>query len=129
MLPGTGEARRGDACATLAGTAAAVAYLDPPYAGTAGYAGNYALIDALLGAAPPPDAAPDLDALLDAGRAIPTVVLSYGGPTTTLDALAALVGRHRRVVRALAVPYPHLRSLARKESARASQEYLIVACR
>ena len=87
------------------------------------------LIDALLGAAPPAGAAPSLPDLLDAARDIPTLVLSYGGPTTSLDALVALVGHQCTVVRAVAVPYAHLRSVARKETADANHEFLCVARR
>jgi len=44
---------------------------------------------------------PGIDELLQAASHIPTVVLSYGGPTITLAQLTSLVARHRRVQRAL----------------------------
>ncbi len=68
-----------------------------------------------------------LNGLLDAARAAPLLVLSYGGPTVTLDDVVSLVERHRRVRRALAVPYPHLQSLATETKSHDSREYLIVA--
>ncbi len=127
VFGGRGDARRGDAGAILSTTPADVVYLDPPYAGTSRYDREYAVLDQLLGdgdGAPPPLT---LDGLLDAARAAPLLVLSYGGPTVTLDDVVALVERHRRVRRALAVPYPHLQSLATEAKNHDNREYLIVA--
>ncbi|TAJ19866.1 MAG: hypothetical protein EPO65_05465 [Dehalococcoidia bacterium] len=129
VIAGSGQARRADALTTHTETQADVVYLDPPYAGTTGYAGTYAPLDALLGGAETPGAAPAIDQLVLATMHIPLLVLSYGGPRTSLESLIAQVGAHRPVHRALAIPYPHLRSLAREEKNRANQEFLIVAGR
>ncbi len=129
VLPGSGAAAQTDARTALAAFAGDVCYLDPPYPGTTGYRDSYAVIDALLGDPAPPAPAPDLDALLDAARAIPLLLLSYGGPAITLDQVVAQVARHRPVLRALEVPYPHLPALATKESAHAAREYLVCAGR
>ena len=103
-------------------------YLDPPYAGTSRYDREYAVLDELLGDATPQERAPPtVDELLAAAAHVPLLVLSYGGPTAALDDLAAKVGAHRTVLRAVAVPYPHLQSLASKEKNDANREYLIVA--
>jgi hypothetical protein len=70
---------------------------------------------------------PDLDDLLAASQPATYVVLSYGGPTQNLEDLVSLVGRHRPVLRALAVPYPHLRSIASEETNAKNKEFIIVA--
>ena len=56
-------------------------------------------------------------------------MLSYGGPTVTLDDLIETVGAYREVVRAVAIPYPHLRSIASKEKSDANREFIVVARR
>ncbi len=129
VFGGRGEARKGDAIEIIRSTPADVVYLDPPYPGTTGYEKAYAVLDALLGDERPPSRAPSLDDLLDAAAAAPLVVLSYGGPTVTLDALTAIVARHRAVRRALAIPYAHLRSVATEEHNARNREYLILAGR
>ena len=73
-------------------------YLDPPYAGTTSYDRAYAVIDGLLDDRPPERAPPTLDELLAAAEHVPLVVLSYGGPTLTLEELRAEVARHLLVV-------------------------------
>ena len=115
--------------ASAAATAAAVVYLDPPYPQTTRYDREYAVLDELLDDAPPERPPPTLDELLDAARHIPLVLLSYGGPTATLEDLVETVGAHRRVVRALAVPYRHLESIASKEKNDANHEFIVVARR
>ena len=127
VFGGAGRAERGDARAVLARTAADIAYLDPPYPGTTGYARAYAAVDALLGDDRRSGSPPSLDALLDAARKIPLVLLSYGGPGQTLDTVVPVVQRHRPVRRALAVPYPHLRALATEATNAANTEFLILA--
>ena len=112
VFGGRGSARQGDACSVIAETAPDVLYLDPPYAGTTRYDREYAVLDELLRDAAPEHPPPSLDELLAAAHDIPLLVLSYGGPTASLDRLTATVARHRTVLRALAVPYPHLRSIA-----------------
>jgi len=129
VVGGAGRALQGDAREVLASTPADIVYLDPPYAGTTGYADSYAPLDAVLGDEPSATAPPGLDELLDASRAAPWMVLSYGGPSLALDDLTATVGRHRPVLRALAVPYPHLRALATTAHAQSNREYLLVAGR
>ena len=127
VFGGAGRAERGDALAVLARTAADVAYLDPPYPGTTGYGRTYAAVDALLGDAGPSGSPPSLDELLDAAREIPLVVLSYGGPGQTLDSVVPIVERHRPVLRALEVPYPHLRAIAEEATRAKNTELLILA--
>ena len=128
VFAGRGRALRGDAREVIAATDADLVYLDPPYASTTRYEQAYALVDRLLGdEAPDAISPPELDELLDAARQIPRLVLSYGGPTTTLEALTEQVARHRRVHRTLAVPYAHLRAVATKEHARDNREFVIVA--
>jgi len=129
VIGGAGRALQGDARAILAHTGADIVYLDPPYAGTTSYTDSYAPLDAVLGDDPATIAPPGLDELLEGSRAAPWLVLSYGGPALTLDDLTATVGRHRPVLRALAVPYPHLRALATTAHAQSNREYLVVAGR
>ena len=127
VFGGAGRAERGDARAVLERTSADVAYLDPPYPGTTGYVRTYAAVDALLGDAGPSGSPPSLDELLDAARRIPLVVLSYGGPDQTLDTVVPVIQRHRPVLRALAVPYTHLRAIAKETSNATNTELLILA--
>ncbi len=127
VFGGTGLARQMDAVQAVGQHDATVVYLDPPYRGVTGYPGSYAPLDALLGDEPPAVAVPTLDELLTASEHIPFVVLSYGGPTVTLDSLIDLVGRHRRVTRAISIPYPRLRSLASKERVVGDREHLVFA--
>ena len=128
VFGGRGVALQGDARTIIAEQAADVLYLDPPYAGTSEYGAAYSLLDQLFGDTDPPgDPPPTLDELLESAAAAPLLVLSYGGPTVSLDELEALVARHRPVLRALAVPYPHLQSVATEQKNRENREYLIVA--
>jgi len=129
IFGGRGTALQGDARELVAREPADVLYLDPPYAGTSKYDNEYAMIDELLGDTGPPGPPPTLDELLDAAVEIPLLVLSYGGPTISLAELEALVARHRPVLRALAVPYSHLRSIASDRKNRENREYLIIASR
>lgn len=126
VFGGRGDASHRDALDAIGATHADVLYLDPPYPGTTGYTKTYAVLDQLLGDDLAGGQAPSLDALLAAAAHIPTIVLSYGGPSADLDGLTALVSRHRDVKRALEIPYAHLRSVARKEVSRDDREYLIV---
>ena len=128
ISPGQGEAHHADARVLLSQTPADVVFLDPPYPDTTGYANAYAVLDDLLGDQPP-DTAPALDELLDASRHIPWLLLSYGGPTVTLDGLVHTVGQHRAVVEARAVPYPHLRAVASEQKNATNHEFLILARR
>ncbi len=129
VFAGRGEAGQADALEAITGSDTDVLYLDPPYGGTTGYALPYAVLDDLLGDESAEIAPPTLDALLAAASAIPVVVLSYGGPKTDLAHLTELVSEHRTVRRAIEIPYPHLRSVAREEHSRASREYIVVATR
>ena len=129
VFGGAGEARQGDALDVISSTNVDVLYLDPPYAQTSAYASTYAALDTLLGADLSSAAVPTLDQLLAAAAHVPHVVLSYGGPTVTLESLTAAVERHRPVRRAVAIRYPHLRSLATKEKNDANREFLVIASR
>ena len=127
VVGGSGEAERGDALDVLGRTVADVVYLDPPYPGTTRYGPSYRLVDALLGdelgAAP----APSLDELLEAAAHVPLLVLSYGGPGLALADVTAIVRRYRPNRRALSIPYPRLRAIAKEETNARSSEFLIVA--
>lgn len=129
VFAGRGHALRAEALTVIAAHPGDVLYLDPPYPGTCAYEDEYAVLDAILGDAPDKGAAPTLDALMDAARAHELVVLSYGGPTLTLGQLVATVSAHRRVQRALAIPYRHLGSIASEEKNATNREYLVVAGR
>jgi hypothetical protein len=131
VLAGRGNAIRSDALATIRATAADVAFLDPPYPAVSGYDRAYAPLRTLLGeeTASPASTVPTLEEILETASAIPTVVLTYGGRGVTLDSLVARVGRFRRVERAVAIPFPHLPALARKEHARENREHIVVAVR
>lgn len=130
VFAGHGRAVHGDALRTLRETCADIAFLDPPYPKVTGYVSAYQPLLTMLGEPVPLGATvPSLDEILGAASAIPTVVLTYGGRGVTLDSLVEQVGRHRSVVRAVAIPYPHLPALARKERARANREHVIVAVR
>ncbi len=128
VFGGRGMATRGDARQAIADSDAAVVYLDPPYPKTTGYREPYAPLRVLLGDAMT-DVVPTLDELLAAAAHIPIAVISYGGRGVTLDSFVQTVSSYRRVVRALAIPYPHLPSLARKEQSDANREFIIVATR
>jgi adenine-specific DNA methylase len=128
VFGGRGQASQGDALDFLGSSAGDVVYLDPPYAGTSDYRA-YGLLDELLGGGECLTAVPSLDDLLAASHDAGYVVLSYGGATRTLEDLASLVKRHRPVLRALAVPYSHLRSIASEEKNAQNREFVIVAGR
>lgn len=129
VIGGHGEARKGGALEVIATTGADVLYLDPPYPGTTSYGREYAVLDALLGDDTPGSAPPSLNDLLDVAGRVPLVLLSYGGPTISLEGLVAQVGRHRRVLRSLAIPYRHLGSIASEEKNATNNEYLVIAGR
>lgn len=128
VFGGAGAATQGAAEAVIQAIKPDVVYLDPPYAGTSRYEREYRALDDLLGdSAPLSQAPPDLPALLTAAAEVPFVVVSYGGPTFTLDELVALVSEYRPVLRAESIPYPHLKSIASKEKNASNREYLIIA--
>ena len=129
VFGGRGRALRGDARDIIRAADADVVYLDPPYPGTADYAKSYAPLDALLGDADLGGPPPTLDELLEASSRVPLLALSYGGPRVTLETLTATVERHRTVLRAIAIPYPHLPALATEEHRHANCEYLVIAGR
>ena len=104
-----------------------VVYLDQPYPGTSRYEQVYSVVDRFLGDQGPRKPAPALDELLDAAEHIPYLVLSYGGPNTTLPDLVTTVERYRRVATALEIPYPHLQSVASEVKNAGNRELLVVA--
>ncbi len=129
VFGGRALAVRSDAVASISSHRADLLYLDPPYPGTTSYAREYAVLDALLGDDPSRAPAPSLDDLLEAAREVPLVVLSFGGPTVSLETLIQQVRRHRPVKTAHAIPYRHLGSIASEEKNRANREFVVVACR
>lgn len=128
VIGGRGACRHGDAVEVVAAEQADILYCDPPYPGTTGYRDPYAPLRLLLGDSMAEQPA-SLEALLEAAAHIPVALISYGGRGVTLDTLVAAVSLHRRVVRAIEVPFPHLRSLARKEVSDANREFIVVAVR
>ena len=129
VFGGHGAAAQGDARAVIAATSADVVYLDPPYPGTTRYAQAYARLDRLLGDVPHEDPPPSLDDLLDAARAAPWVVCSYGGPGLRAETLVDQVRRHRPVTTHLSIPYARLRAVATEQTNAQSREYLCIAGR
>lgn len=129
VFGGSGEAHREDALELIPRTDAEVIYLDPPYPGTTGYDDAYSPLDAILGESHLLSKPPALTELLEASGHIPLWVLSYGGPTLTLEQLVATVSRFRPVCRALAVPYAHLRSIASEVKNANNQELIVIAGR
>lgn len=127
MFGGTGAWQKGDALDVIAETAADVVYLDPPYAATTGYGATYQVLDALLGDGVKSTQTPSLDELLRVSAHVPLLALSYGGPRATLDDLVATVAEHRVIRKALAIPYPRMREIAREATNAASREYIIIA--
>ena len=130
VIGGTGTALHGDALTAIRDVQPHVLVLDPPYPGVTGYVDTYGPLEALLGGGRSPvSAPPDIDELLDVARDVPLVVLTYGGRGITLADLTAQVGEHRPVLRAMAIPYPHLAALATKEHARENHELVVIAGR
>lgn len=127
VVGGTGVASKGDALRTLTTTDASVAYIDPPYAGTASYASAYRALDEILGDRRLDARPPGLADIVAAAAHIPTIVVSYGGPSTSLQELTLLVGRFRTVRRAIAIPYPHLASIATEEKNASNEEFIVIA--
>jgi hypothetical protein len=72
---------------------------------------------------------PELEQLLLAARHVPIVMLSYGGPTKTLDHLTEIISRERAIKVALSIRYSHLRSIASEAHNAQNREYLIIATR
>lgn len=122
VIGGRGNVVAGNALDTIADSNADIAYVDPPYPGTSGYDAKYRPLDELLGDDRPPESAPALDELFEASAEIRTVVFSYGGPTVTIESLVTGIERHRPVTSAMAVPYRHLKSIAKE----GTNEYIIV---
>ena len=114
VLGGRGQVIEGSALDAIRGSGSDVIFLDPPYPGTSGYDDNYRKLDLLLGDKRLPEPAPQLDELFETASDVPVVVLSYGGPSVTLDSLVSQAGRHRPVTNAIAVPYRHLKSISKE---------------
>ena len=128
VFGGYGSARQTDACFVMKDTSPDVVYLDPPYPGTSRYEQVYAVVDSFLDdGRPRRKPVPTLDELLAAAEHIPHIVLSYGGEGVTLPDLIAQVERHRHVVEALEIPYPHLQSIASEAKNATNSEFLIIA--
>ena len=127
VVGGSGEAERGDALDVLGRTVADVVYLDPPYPGTTRYGPSYRLVDALVGDEQSAAPTPSLEEVLEAAVHVPLLVLSYGGPGLALSDVTATVRRFRPIHRALSIPYPRLRAIAKEETNARSSEFLIVA--
>jgi hypothetical protein len=104
-----------------------VVYLDPPYPTQTSYSSEYRPLDALLGDTVSPGPRPELTELLDAAAAHPLLLLSYGGPWVTLEHLTATVARFRPVLRALAIPHPHLAAMASEVRNATNREFFVIA--
>ena len=129
VFGGRGRALMGDARDVLAEEQADVVVLAPPYPGTTRYERAYAALDALLGDDGHRAPAPTLDELLDAASGAKWVLLTYGGHGVTLGGLVATVARHRKVVSAVAVPYPHLYAIAKEKNRVSNHEHVVIARR
>ena len=126
VFGGPGTALQGDALEVIQSVPADVVYLDPPYAGTTGYRESYQNLDRLLGDSTETQA-PSLVGLLEVSNHIPLVIISYGGPDVTAESVAEIVSKHRTVVRALDVSYPHLASIATTKRKSKTREVIIIA--
>ena len=129
VFAGHGTALQIDALAAIVSNTPDVLYIDPPYAGTTSYHTHYAVIDRLLGGPPLETTPPSIDDLLDAAHDVPLVMISYGGPTANIASLSELVARHRTVCRAVAIPYPHLASVAKELNRESNRELVVIARR
>ena len=130
------EAHQKDVFEFLKKATGDIVYLDPPYGGTSAYETALRPLDAILeGSIPKADrsafsgkrAMEALEALLDASRAIPIWVISYGNANLDLDALVKLVRRFRPVVAAEAFRYVHLTGLSSETHRDDNREFLVVA--
>jgi len=132
------EVHQLDAAEFLRRTVCDIAYLDPPYDGTASYESALQVLDSVLAgkevcnprsAFSSRDAAAAMDDLLDSARRIPLLVISYGNATVSLDEFSSMVGRHRPVQTAREIQYTHCSGLATAESKARNREFLVVAGR
>ncbi len=126
VFGGRGRAIKGDAISVLTAEPADVVYLDPPYADTTSYSREYRVLDEMLGEVPDAGEVPGLEEIIQAAVNIPYLILSYGGPTATLSGLENMLGKQRPVLKAVAVPYTHLRSISRRPE-HERFEYIIIA--
>jgi hypothetical protein len=135
VFPGTGRTYRLDAFEFLSLVKGDVVYLDPPYAGTASYEREYAVLDELLEGGVKPVSSfsgqePPLAELLELCASTPVLLLSYYGLNSgDAESVRALVARTHRVSQVLEVPYRHLGSIAGADRNRRNRELLIVATR
>ena len=100
IFPGAGSAVRGDFRDTVPAVGADVLYLDPPYAGTAGYGRAYARLNTLLDAefdVSSPDDFPNIQTLLDVARATPVLALSFGVSDMPSGELKEVIARQRNI--------------------------------
>jgi adenine-specific DNA methylase len=132
VSPGNAVARKGDALATLVDAQGDVVFLDPPYAATTNYEGEFELVDEFIGA---PRLATSrfskstdpLHELLEAARSAEVVVLTYGNAQLTANDVVEVVERHRHVRRVLVVPHRHLGAVATPTKNTTNREILVVA--
>ncbi len=135
VFPGAGVVFGLDAFDFLANITADVVYLDPPYGGTQSYEQAFALIDEFLGVedqlppSPFSTRRPPLDELLDACRDIPVLIMSLNNTLLAEDDMAALIKRHRRLVKLIAVPYRHYGSVATAAKNQRNVEFLALGVR
>lgn len=132
VLPGSAVVTQEDAFAFLPGADVAVAYLDPPYPGTQSYESAFQLVDELFGFPPLQTSPfsgrdPPLDALIDACRHIPLLLLSLNNGLLSVDEVTSLVGRHRTVLRTVALPYRHYAAVATPGKNATNREILVIS--
>lgn len=124
-----------DAFAFVSQVQGDVLYLDPPYPSTANYESANRTLDAVLfdgeskrsnGISPFSQGTQALEGLLDAAKATPVWVLSYGNRVVSLEELTALVKRIApdRTVYSEAQAYQHLPHVSKNTQ---NQELLIIA--
>ena len=132
VFPGQGRAYQLDVFEFLAQVEGDVVYLDPPYPGTTSYEREYAVLDDLLEGEKRPTSgfSRSADLLTDlfvACEHIPIWLLSLNNAVLDQKALEDLVGRHRKNVRCLAIPYRHLTSIASEKKNEENREYIVLA--
>lgn len=134
LSPGHAAVREGEAIGTLHEAGGDVVFLDPPYPGTTSYESHFELVDEFIGA-PPLDtsrfsaSANPVHELLEAAATAEVVVLTYGNAQLTPAEVVNLVKDHRRVRRAVVVPYRHLGAVATATKNAINREILVVATR
>jgi len=132
VFPGRARVEKRDVFEFLPATRGDVLYLDPPYPGTSSYERMYEVLDLLLEGhrhrvSSFSSSSPPLQELFEAAGHIPIWAISMGNAVYGEAELASMLGRRRRNVSSLAVPYRHLAGLAGRGKNEANREFIFVA--